>query len=69
MEQLDFLEQELNMMLENIKRIREYQKAEDNIKWRPCSSRVIGELKHRAVSLKQRLTLVSKLTTNNLFEK
>ncbi len=67
MEQLEFLEQELNMMLENIKRIKEYQKSEENIQWRPCSSRVMGELKHRAVSLKQRLTLVSSITTNDLF--
>lgn len=68
MKQLELLEQELKMMLENIERIKQYKKDKQAEKWRPYQSNVIGELKHRSVSLKQRLTLVSKITTRELFE-
>ena len=67
MKQLELLEQELKMMLENIERIKKYKKDKQDEKWRPYQSNVIGELKHRSVSLKQRLTLVSKITTSELF--
>jgi len=68
MKQLELLEQELKMILENIERVKKYQKNEDNKKWRPYHSHVVGELKHRCISLKQRLTLVCKITTNDLFK-
>lgn len=68
MEEIKFLEQELLMMLDNIKRIKQYQKDEENKKWKPYQSRVVGELKHRAVALKSRLTLVQKTITSDLFK-
>ena len=67
MEQLELLEVELKMIQDNIKRIREFQKLYENEKWKPHQSNVVGELKHRVVVLKQRLTLVSKITTRDLF--
>jgi hypothetical protein len=68
MKQLELLEQELLMMQENIERIKNYKKEYENQKWQPCHSNVVGELKHRIIALKQRLTLVSSITTNRLFE-
>lgn len=65
--QLDLLEQELKMMLENIERVKQYKKEQQAENWKPYQSAVIGELKHRSVSLKQRLTLISKITTSDLF--
>lgn len=69
MKQLELLEQELLMMQENIKRIKAYKKEYETKKWKPSHSNVVGELKHRAIALKQRLTLVSAITTSSLFEK
>ena len=67
MEQIEFLEQELLMMLENIKRVKKYTKDEENKKWKPYQSNVVGELKHRAVALKTRLTIINKISTSELF--
>ena len=67
MDQIEFLEQELLMMLENIKRVKKYTKDEENKKWKPYQSNVVGELKHRAVALKTRLTLINKISTSELF--
>ena len=63
MEQIKLLEQELLMMQENIKRLKEYKNDEENKKWKPYHSNVVGELKHRAVALKTRLTLINKMST------
>lgn len=65
MEQLEFLEQELKMMLENIQRLKEFKKERP---WQ-YQSRVVGEFKHRAVALKQRLTLAGRITTSELTTK
>lgn len=65
MEQVELLEQELKLMLENIERLKKFKKE---TKWQ-CQSRVVGEFKHRAVALKQRLTLASKITTSELTRK
>jgi hypothetical protein len=67
MEQLEFLEMELKMLQENITRMKQYKKDNENAKWHPSNSRVVGEFKHRIISLKQRLTLVSYFVTNDLF--
>jgi len=67
MKQLEFLEQELKMMLENIERIKQY--AKDNAKYKPYNSHVVGEFKHRAIALKSRLTLASNLITSDIFKK
>ena len=68
MKQLELLEQELLMVQENIERIKNYKKEYENQKWQPGQSNVVGELKHRIIALKQRLTLVSSITTNRLFK-
>ena len=68
MEQLELLEHELKMVQENIKRVKKYQKEEGNTKYKPYKSRVLGELKHRLTALKQRITLVNKVSTRDLFE-
>ena len=68
MKQLDLLEVELKMLQENIERIRKFQKNPENRSWKPYSSRVVGEFKHRIIALKQRLTLVSSITTSDLFK-
>jgi hypothetical protein len=67
MEQLELLEAELKMMQENISRLRIYVSQNSKEKWTPCQSRVVGELKHRAVALKQRLTLISRIATYQFF--
>ena len=69
MEEIDRLESELTLMLDNVKRLKAFagQCSESPSKWVPYSSNVMGELKHRAVALKQRLTLISHLSTSNLF--
>ena len=68
MKQLKLLEQELVMLQENINRVKEFKKEHEKCQYTPYQSNVVGELKHRMVSLKQRLTLVSSITTRNLFE-
>lgn len=67
MKQLELLEQELKMIQENIQRVKEYQQKEEHRKWKPYNSLVVGELKHRLTALKQRITLVSQITTTDLF--
>lgn len=69
MEEIQFLEQELNLMLDNIKRIKIYQKETGMNGGYTYNSLVVGELKHRAISLKQRLTLIQGISTSNLFNK
>ncbi len=67
MDQLELLELELKLFQDNINRIKEYKKQNEFEKYKPSNSRVLGELKHRSVSLKQRLTLIQKVSTNDLF--
>ena len=68
MNELEMLEMELMLLQDNIKRIKEFSKEYQNEKWKPYSSRVVGEFKHRLTSLKQRMTLASKLTTSDIFK-
>ena len=69
MKQIELLEQELRILEENIQRIRDYKNEWENSKFKPYNSRVVGEFRHRIISLKQRLTLVAKITTSDLFSK
>lgn len=69
MEQLELLEIELKLLQENIIRVKKFEKSFKKGDWTPCNSNVVGELKHRCISLKQRLTLVCELTTNKLLSK
>lgn len=65
MKQIELLEQEMKLMLENIERLKAYQKDKTNSN--NYTSHVVGEFKHRAVALKQRLTLAAKINTHDLF--
>ena len=68
MTQLELLEQELIMLQENIIRVKKFQKECKKNNVYQYQSRVIGELKHRIISLKQRLTIVSKISTRDLLD-
>jgi len=68
MEELEMLEMEIKLLQDNIERLKQYAKKDDNIKWKPYNSNVVGEFKHRLIALKQRITLVSKITTSDLFK-
>ncbi len=68
-DQLTFLELELKMLQENIQRVRRHQKLYKDDKWRSSNAAVIGELKHRMMSLKLILTIVGRITTDDLWEK
>jgi hypothetical protein len=65
---LQLLEMELTLMLDNIKRIKSFAKDNKGNPYNLYNSNVVGEIKHRAVALKQTLTLVSKITTNELLK-
>lgn len=67
MKQIELLESELKLMLDNIERLKDYVNDPVNKEWKPYSCLVMGELKHRSVSLKQRLTLINKTSTSELF--
>ena len=69
MEEISRLESELKLMLDNIARLKAFvaEYSESPSSWCPTSSNVMGELKHRGVALKQRLTIISHVTTSNLF--
>lgn len=67
MKQLEMLEMELKMMLENINRVRMFAKDHKHATHKPMSSHVFGELKHRSVTLKRRLTAIQELSTHSLF--
>jgi hypothetical protein len=66
MKQLELLEAELVLLQDTIQRVKNFQK--ENTEYRQYSSHVVGELRHRCVALKQRLTLVQKITTEDLWK-
>jgi len=68
MKELDYLEMELKLLQDTITRVRKFQKEPLNGRYRQYSSHVVGELRHRCVALKQRLTLVQKITTEDLWK-
>lgn len=68
MKELEMLEMEIKLLQDNIERLKQFAKDNDNFKWKPYSSNVVGEFKHRLISLKQRITLVSKITTSDIFK-
>lgn len=64
--ELEQLEAELNQLLDNVKRVKEFQK---NFEYEyQYSSVVFGELKHRLTAFKCTCTRLSKLSTRNLFK-
>ena len=63
MEQIELLETELILMQDNIKRLKDFHlKMKEQKDW-SNNSLVVGELKHRAVALKQRLTEIQKINS------
>ena len=67
MKEIELLEQELKMLLENIDRVKEFANSKENKEWKPWASRVVGELKHRCIALKGRLTSINKIATRDLW--
>jgi hypothetical protein len=65
--QIELLESEMKLIQDNINRVKDFVKDEQNIKWQPYTSHVFGELKHRLVAFKTRATVINKLSTTNLF--
>lgn len=68
MKELEMFEMELQLLQDNIKRLKQFKKDNEDAKWTPGHSNVVGEFKHRLIALKQRITLVCNLTTNDLFK-
>ncbi len=66
--ELDQLEAELNQLLDNVKRVKEFQKTVSSEYDYQYSSVVFGELKHRLTAFKCTCTRLSKLSTRNLFK-
>lgn len=65
MKEIKMLREEIKLLLENCDRAEEYIKKEDSM----SHSLVIGELKHRCVALKSRLTSIQNLSTWELTRK
>ena len=66
--QMKLLEDEIYLLLDNLERLKEYQKECESQKYVPYNSLVVGEIKHRMIALKQRLTICSKISTYNLLK-
>ena len=68
MDEIKMLEMEITLMLDTIKRlkIKQEQGFPSVFGGSTSNSHVLGELKHRAVALKQRLTGLKKLTVYNI---
>lgn len=66
--ELEQLEAELNQLLDNVKRVKDFQKENESQVWVQSSSTVFGELKHRLTAFKCTCTRLSKLSTYNLFK-
>ncbi len=67
MKHIELLEKEIELLLDNIKRVKDFKKENDASKYKQYSSLVYGELKHRCVALKQRLTIINKTSTEDIF--
>ena len=67
MKELEELKQELEIIKSNIKRVEQFIEDNKNDKYKPYSSHVFGELKHRLTALKGTITSVTKMSTRRLF--
>ena len=67
MNELNLLEHELVLMQNNIARLKKYISEESKTGYN-YQSLVVGELKHRCVALKQRLTIINKISTKEYFK-
>lgn len=68
MKEIELLELEIRLLQDNLKRLKKYRNAHLKDEYHPGNSLVVGELKHRCISLKQRLTIVEKLSTYKIFD-
>jgi hypothetical protein len=68
MKEIKLLESEIALLQDTIQRLKEFQKDPQNRSWKQYKSHIVGELRHRCVALKQRLTLVQKITTEDLWK-
>ena len=69
MEQIELLKAELIQIQENIERLEVYVQEKNEAGWWAMNCNVHGELKHRLVALKNRISIINKIGTSNLFNK
>jgi len=67
--QLEFLKQELLQLLDNIERIEIRKELEKNDKYYSYKTKEVGELKHRMVSIKHRMSSLRKVCSYDLLKK
>ena len=68
MKELQLLENQLLEMLDNIQRIKEFREENKKSNYKPFNSHVVGELKHRFIILKRKMTTISKINTYDLLK-
>lgn len=68
MSQIELLESELELLKDNISRLKTYKKEYSKAGHRPYSSLVLGEFKHRLIALKQRCTLIQNISTHDFLK-
>ena len=66
MKELELLKSEIHLLLDNIERVEKRIETEKDSKWKSPNIAIVGELKHRCVALKQRLTKINSLSTNQI---
>lgn len=62
MEELKLLQSEMVLLNDTIKRLKKYKK-DNQFGYMPYNTLIVGELKHRCVAMKQRLTIINKLNS------
>lgn len=62
MEELELLQSEMVLLNDTIKRLKKY-KEDDQFGYMPHNTLIVGELKHRCIAMKQRLTIINKLNS------
>jgi hypothetical protein len=67
--ELEFLKQELLQLLDNIERIEIRKKLEKNNTYCSYKTKEVGELKHRMVSIKHRMSSLRKVCSYDLLKK
>jgi hypothetical protein len=68
LEELTLLESELVLLLDSIKRTKEFIEKESQSKYKVYNSSVVGEMKHRCVALRPRLSRVNRMATHGMVE-
>jgi hypothetical protein len=66
--QLEFLKQELLQLLDNIERIEIRKDLEKNMKYPSYKTKEVGELKHRMVSIKHRMSSLRTVCSSDLLK-